>query len=159
VKLIAAAIVVSTIASPLSAQRIPPRTGTNPPNSSNAGAIRLLSSVGGAAVGILVGGVLGYHLIPHCTGCEDPGLEAIVYGSFIGSAIGAAFGASGPNFRSVCDRSTRFRRSLIGASAGAAAMFILGGGLSQHEASLILTPVGSIGGSLVGLGPCWKSIF
>ena len=118
-----------------------------------------MSSLGGAGLGVIAGGFLGYQLLPHCTGCEDPGLEAIIYGSFAGSAIGAAFGAAFPNLGSVCDFKGRIRRTLLGAGAGAAVMFILGGGLSQNESSLILVPAGAIGGSLAALGRCWKSSF
>jgi hypothetical protein len=155
---VAVAIASLLFAAPLEAQRIPPRSDGIPRDNPNAGAIRLVSSVGGAGLGIIAGGFLGYHLIPHCTGCEDPGLDAIVYGSFIGSAIGAAFGAARPDLYSVCPFKARFQRTLLGAGAGAAAMFILGGGLSQNESSLILVPVGSIGGSLASLGRCWKMI-
>jgi hypothetical protein len=145
------------VAFPVAAQRIPPRPDGVRNDNNNAGAIRLASSVGAAGLGIIAGGFLGYHLIPHCTGCEDPGLDAIVYGSFVGAAIGAAFGAARPNLHSVCPFRTRFQRTLIGAGVGAGAMFILGGGLSQNETSLILVPAGGIGGALAGLGRCWKS--
>ena len=157
-RLVAFAMGSLLVASPLDAQRIPPRTGGIPQSNPNAGAIRLVSSVGIAGLGIIAGGFLGYHLIPHCTGCEDPGLDAIVYGSFIGSAIGAAFGAARPDLYSVCPFRRRFQRTLLGASAGAAAMFILGGGLSKNESSLILVPAGSVGGALASLGRCWKMI-
>ena len=155
-RLVAALTLFLLVATPLAAQRIPPRTEAIRTNN-NAGAIRLVSSVGAAGLGIIAGGFLGYHLLPHCTGCEDPGLDAIVYGSFAGAAIGAAFGAARPNLESICDFKTRFRRTLLGAGAGAGAMFILGGGLSKNETSLFLVPAGGIGGSLAALGRCWKS--
>ena len=155
---VAVAIVSLLVAAPLDAQRIPPRTDGIPQDNPNAGAIRLISSVGVAGLGIIAGGFLGYHLIPHCTGCEDPGLDAIVYGSFIGSAIGAAFGAARPDLYSICPFKERLERTVIGAGVGAAAMFILGGGLSRNESSLILVPVGSVGGALASLGRCWKMI-
>jgi hypothetical protein len=155
VKLVAFAILLLLIPLPLGAQRIPPRPeGTARDN--NAGAIRLVSSVGAAGLGIVGGGLLGYHILPHCTGCEDPGLDSIIYGSFVGAAIGAAFGAARPDLRSVCRQfKARFQRTLIGAGAGAGAMFLVSG---RNETSLFLVPVGAIGGSLAGLGRCWKSI-
>lgn len=155
----AVAVAALVLAQPLAAQRVPPRTEGAPRANSNAGPIRLVSSLGGAGLGIIAGGFLGYQLLPHCTGCEDPGLEALVYGSFVGAAIGAAFGAANPNLGSACPFKTRFQRTLLGAGAGAAAMFIVGGGLSQNGSALILVPAGAIGGSLAALGRCWKSSF
>ena len=153
-RLVAFASLLLLIASPLGAQRIPPRS-QGVASDNNAGAIRLVSSVGAAGLGIVAGGFLGYHLLPHCNGCEDPGLDAIVYGSFVGAALGAAFGAARPNLRSVCQFKTRLQRTLIGAGAGAGGVFLLSG---LNETSLFLVPVGAIGGSLAGLGRCWKSI-
>ena len=152
------AVAVLLVSHPLAAQRISPRAEAARRDNSNAGAIRLASSVGAAGVGVIAGAFLGYHMLPHCTGCEDPGLEAIIYGSFVGATIGAALGAAGPNLGSVCRFRTRIRRTLLGAGAGAGAMFILGGGLSQSETSVFLVPVGAIGGSLASLGRCWKSL-
>ena len=118
------------------------------------GGARLAASLGGLVTGVFVGGAAGYRVLPHCTGCEDPGLNQMVYGAFVGGAIGAALGAAVPDLRSSCSFDERFARSLIGAGAGAAGAFFLGRGLS--ETALLVVPASSVAGALGSLGRCWK---
>src|SRR5687768_8951586 len=132
------------------------RLAASIPRNNNAGAARLGGAVGGLLVGTVVGGYAGYQILPHCGGCEDPGLEQMVYGAFIGQAAGAAIGAALPRLGSSCSRQQRLQRSAIGAAAGGLLGFLLGGGLDLSENSLILVPVGSVAGALGALGRCWK---
>jgi hypothetical protein len=67
----------------------------------NLSAYRFVSSTGIAFVGVLVGGIAGGQLPPHDCGCDDPGLDEVVYGALVGATIGAAIGAAYPNMRSV----------------------------------------------------------
>jgi hypothetical protein len=121
----------------------------------NAGAVRLFSAVGGAAVGTFVGGFLGYNALPRDCGCDDPGLDHLIYGAFAGIAVGSALSASFPDLQSVCDFKTRFRKSIIGSSVGSLAGFLLSG--KRSASALFVVPVSGIGGSLATLGKCWKS--
>ena len=124
-------------------------------NGLGVGGTRLFASVGGLALGMVAGGVIGYRILPHCGGCEDPGLEQLVYGALAGGAIGAAFGASLPDLDSVCTFQQRVTRSLIGAGGAAAGAVILSGGL--NEIHLLAVPAVSVAGALGALGRCWKS--
>jgi hypothetical protein len=120
-------------------------------------AIRLVTSVAGMAAGFFVGGVVGYALLPHdCGGCDDPGLDAIIYGAFVGIPVGAALGAAAPNLGSVCSFSERIGRTLLGAGAGGAVGFLVGM-VSTEGAILITVPIFSVGGALGSLGRCWKA--
>jgi hypothetical protein len=126
------------------------------PGNNNAGAARLGGAVGGLLIGTVVGGYAGYQVLPHCGGCEDPGLDQMVYGAFIGGAAGAAIGAALPRLGSSCSREKRLQRTTLGAAAGGLLGFLLGGGLDLSENSLILVPAGSVAGALGALGRCWK---
>jgi hypothetical protein len=117
------------------------------------GGARLAASVGGLVGGMFLGGAAGYRVLPHCNGCEDPGLDAMIYGAFVGGAIGAALGAAGPTLRSSCSFDERFARTIVGAGAGMAGAFLLGG---RSGTSLIIVPVSSVAGALGSLGRCWK---
>jgi hypothetical protein len=117
------------------------------------GGARLAASVGGLVAGMFVGGTAGYRMLPHCDGCEDPGLDQMIYGAFVGGAIGAALGAAAPTLRSSCSFDERFARSIVGAGAGMAGAFLLGG---RSGTSLIIVPVSSVAGALGSLGRCWK---
>ncbi len=121
--------------------------------------LRFFTSTGGAIVGLLAGAMVGEKLPHHNCGCDDPGLDEIIYGALVGATIGAAIGTALPNMRSVCSSNVRLGRSFIGAGIGASAGFILGGGLGKDGASVLSTPAGAIGGSLIGLGRCWRSHF
>lgn len=129
------------------------RVDAHTPGGLGVGASRLAASVGGLAAGIFVGGAAGYRILPHCTGCEDPGLDQMVYGAFIGGAIGAALGAAAPNLHSSCAFDERLARSIVGAGAGMAGAFFIGG---LSATSLIVVPVSSVAGALGSLGKCWK---
>lgn len=118
------------------------------------GGARLATAFGGLAAGIFVGGAAGYRVLPHCNGCEDPGLDQMIYGAFVGGAIGAALGAAAPDLRSLCSFDERFARSLIGAGAGMAGAFFLGRGL--NETALLVVPASGVVGALGSLGRCWK---
>ena len=153
------ALLAST--TPADAQRreatrfITPTVHADPGTTSrNAGATRLGASAGGLLAGAIVGGFVGYNVLPHTCNCDDPGLDQIIYGALAGGALGAAFGAAYPRLQSKCTLQERFRRSLIGAGIGAAAGLLLSG---RSEAILMLGPAGSVGGALVGLGHCWNS--
>ena len=155
-------VVLLLSSSPLAAQRvdsIDPRgvhrdTATTYRNLSG---LRFVSSTGGAFIGLLAGGLVGGQVPAHNCGCDDPGLDEVIYGALVGATIGAAIGTALPNMRSVCSTNARLGRSLIGAGIGAAAGFVLGGGLGKDGAALVLTPAGAIGGSLFALGQCWRS--
>jgi hypothetical protein len=144
-------------------RRVPPptelglRVSTAPDAGGNTPAARLLTAVSGALAGIVVGGTAGYRLLPHhdC-GCDDPGLDELVYGALVGSSIGAALGAAAPGLGSVCFFRERIGRTLLGAGAAGTFGFIVGGGLSKSGASLITVPIFSVGGALGSLGRCWK---
>jgi hypothetical protein len=147
------------ISTPVSAQRndpVGPRAGADTamrPHR-NPGGARLFTSVSGVVVGAVAGAVIGYRVLPHECGCDDPGLDAIVYGGLAGMTIGAALGAAAPNLGSVCSFETRLGRSLLGAVLFAGAAYVASG---EGEAILMAIPVGAVGGSLAALGRCWKS--
>lgn len=119
-------------------------------------AIRLATAIGGTFVGFVVGGTVGYRVLSHdCGGCDDPGLDAIIYGALVGTPIGAALGAAAPQLGSVCSFNQRIGRTLLGAVAGGAVGFVAGA--ITEGAVLITFPVFSIGGALGSLGRCWKA--
>jgi hypothetical protein len=121
----------------------------------NVGAIRFGSAVGGALLGAITGAYLGYNILPHDCGCDDPGLDALIWGGLGGITVGAAFGAAAANLGSQCDFGTRLKRTLLGAGlSGVAAYFVAGG--SANEGTVIAVPAAAIGGSLAALGRCWK---
>jgi hypothetical protein len=123
----------------------------------NTRAIRLLTAVGGTFVGFVVGATVGYRVLPHdCGGCDDPGLDAIIYGALVGIPVGAALGAAAPNLGSVCSFSQRVGRTLLGAGAGGAVGFLVGM-VSTEGAMLITFPTFSVAGALGSLGRCWKA--
>ena len=122
----------------------------------NSPGVRVFTTVGGVFAGALAGGVLGYKLLPHDCGCDDPGLDELIFGAFAGMAVGAALGASAPKLGSVCNFEERFARSLAGAALTAAAAYFVAGGAGSGG-TIIAVPAGAIGGSLGGLGRCWKS--
>ena len=118
------------------------------------GGPRLFASLGGVAVGALAGATIGYRVLPHDCNCDDPGLDALIYGGLAGMTIGAAFGAALPNLGSVCSFETRLGRSLLGAALFAGAAYAVAG---NGESVVMAVPVGAVGGSLAMLGRCWKS--
>lgn len=121
-------------------------------------AIRLATSTGGFMFGILLGGYSGWQLVVKQSEDSDkPQLDALVIGGAIGGAIGAGLGAAFLDLTSVCTFDKRLLRSLIGASAGASASFVAGGGLDRGGKSIFFVPVGAIAGSLVTMGRCWRS--
>ena len=143
----------------LQGQRVePPRARTDSTISPriNNGHHRFFGALGGSVLGAIGGGLLGYQILPHDCGCDDPGLDALIYGALAGSAIGASFGAAAPDLRSVCSFDRRFKRSLIGYSIAAGVSYVLAGGAGS-EGTIIAVPLGAIGGSLAALGECWKS--
>jgi hypothetical protein len=121
----------------------------------NATTARLFSSVGGAAAGAVVGGFIGYNAFSRDCGCDDPGLDNLIYGGLAGIAVGAALGAALPDMQSACDFKTRFTRSLVGSAIASSAAFLLSG--VRTSATIVVVPVASVGGSLGALGRCWKS--
>jgi hypothetical protein len=123
----------------------------------NVSGLRLISSAGGAFIGLFAGGFVGAQVPAHNCGCDDPGLEEVVYGALVGATIGAAIGTALPNMRSICSTNARFGKALLGAAIGASAGFVVGGGLGKDGTALLLTPAGAIGGSLFALGQCWRS--
>jgi len=129
-----------------------------PDPGSNTRAIRLLTATGGALVGIVAGGTAGYQLIPHhdC-GCDDPGLDELIWGAVVGSSIGAALGAAVPHLGSVCSFNERIKRTLIGGVAGGALGFAAGI-FSGSEAILFTVPAFSVGEALGSLGRCWNAV-
>ena len=98
--------------------------------------------------------MIGYRVLPHDCNCDDPGLDALIYGGLAGMTIGAAFGAALPNLGSVCSFETRLGRSLLGAALFAGAAYAVAG---NGESVVMAVPVGAVGGSLAMLGRCWKS--
>ncbi|HEX6573750.1 MAG TPA: hypothetical protein VF042_02175 [Gemmatimonadaceae bacterium] len=145
-------------ASALAAQETGPRirADTSIAPARNAGAIRFFGALGGSFVGTIGGAYLGYNILPHNCGCDDPGLDQLIWGGLAGSAIGAAIGASAANLGSQCDFPGRFKRSLLGASIGGIAAYFVAGG-SSNEGTVIAVPAVAIGGSLAALGRCWKA--
>jgi hypothetical protein len=122
----------------------------------NAWLIRLLTAAGGTAVGFVVGGTVGYQVGSHdCGGCDDPGLDAFIYGALVGIPVGAALGAAAPRLGSVCPFSERAGRALLGAFAGGAVGLVAG--FATEGAGGITIPVFSIAGALGSLGRCWKA--
>lgn len=129
---------------------------TAPDAGGNTRAIRLVTAAGGAAVGIVVGGVVGYRLLPHhdC-GCDDPGLAELVWGAAVGGSIGAALGAAAPHLDSVCSFKQRVGRTILGAGAGATLGFLVGS--FSGEGSLLGVPIFSVLGAVGSLGRCWNA--
>jgi hypothetical protein len=119
-------------------------------------AIRLVTAIGGTVVGFFAGGTVGYQLLSHdCGGCDDPGLDAFIYGVRVGVPVGAALGAAALDLGSVCSFGQRTGRALLGAVAGGAVGLVAG---AITEGAVVITfPVFSIGGALGSLGRCWKS--
>jgi len=117
-------------------------------------AARALGAAGGVFLGAIAGGFVGYNVLPHECGCDDPGLDALIYGGLAGMTVGAALGASLPDLHSVCSFEKRLGRSLAGAGIAAIGSFLLAG---NGESVIIAVPLGAIGGSLAGLGRCWNS--
>ena len=122
----------------------------------NPGVARAFMSVAGVTAGTFAGALVGYRILPHDCGCDDPGLDALIYGAFGGMVIGAALGASGPNLGSGCSFHKRFGRSLGGAALTAVAAYYVAGGRG-NEGTLLAVPIGAVGGSLAGLGSCWRA--
>ena len=118
--------------------------------------LRALTSLGGVFLGAIAGGYVGYNVLPHNCACDDPGLDELITGAFVGMAIGAAIGASAPDLGSVCSFDKRLMRSLAGAGLAAGAAYFLAGG-SSNEGTLIAVPAAAIGGSLAALGKCWRA--
>ena len=107
-------------------------------------------------VGFFVGATVGYQVLSHdCGGCDDPGLDAILYGALVGIPVGAALGAAAPRLGSVCSFGERTGRALLGAFAGGAVGLIAG--LATEGAAVVTIPVFSIAGALGSLGRCWKA--
>ena len=122
----------------------------------HGGGLRVLTALGGVFFGAIGGGYVGYNVLPHNCRCDDPGLDEMISGAFVGMAIGAAIGASGPDLGSVCSFERGLMRSLAGAGLAAGAAYLVAGG-SGNEGTLLAVPAGAIGGSLAALGRCWKS--
>jgi hypothetical protein len=122
----------------------------------NALPIRLLTAAGGTVVGFFVGATVGYQVLSHdCGGCDDPGLDAIIYGALVGIPVGAALGAAAPRLGSVCSFGERSGRALLGAVAGGAVGLLAGA--ATEGAVLITLPVFSLAGALGSLGRCWNA--
>ena len=153
------ALSVCLLSAPLEAQRderVGPRARADSsfiPRRAAVGA-RFLGSVGGVFLGAIAGGYVGYNVLPHECGCDDPGLDALIYGGLVGMTVGAALGTSLADLHSVCSFDTRFGRSLAGAGIAATLSYLLAG---KGESIIIAVPFGAIGGSLAGLGKCWNS--
>ena len=120
-------------------------------------AIRLAASTGGLMFGMLLGGYSGWQLHVEAEDSDKPQVDAIVIGGTIGGAIGAGLGAAFLDLSSVCTFDKRFVRSLVGASIGAGALFVAGGGLERGGKSVFYVPIGAIAGSLGTMGRCWRS--
>jgi hypothetical protein len=161
IRLIVAALLCMMISTtPLHAQRAPEasvafRNDTISQHPNSQGPKRFLGATAGAVLGIIFGAYAGYNVLPHNCGCDDPGLDEIVYGGLVGAAVGAAVGASAPDLHSACSFDARLGRSLIGSVGVAAASWFVAGG--ANGGAIIAVPVGAIGGSLAGLGRCWQS--
>jgi|SRR5687767_4389937 len=142
-------------------RRVPPPTalGLGVSTALDAGgntrAIRLVTATGGAAVGIVVGGVVGYRLPHHDCGCDDPGLAELVWGAAVGSSIGAAIGAAAPHLGSVCSFRQRVGRTFLGAGAGGTLGFLVGS--FSGDGSLLGVPIFGVLGAGGSLGRCWKA--
>jgi hypothetical protein len=112
--------------------------------------------------GMLLGGFAGHELKGEdCDrNCREFKAEGLLAGAAIGGVIGGALGAAFLNLRSVCSFDRRLLRTLAGSAVGASAVFAASGGLEKRKGhSAFFIPIGSIGGALGTLGPCWKSRF
>jgi hypothetical protein len=148
-----------SITGPASAQARAPdtfaRTDTVIAPKRNVGGIRFAGALGGAFVGAIGGAYLGYNILPRDCACDDPGLDALIWGGLGGITIGAAFGAAAANLGSQCDFGASLKRTLLGAGAGGIAAYFVAGGAS-NEGTVIAVPAAAIGGSLAALGKCWR---
>ena len=118
--------------------------------------IRLLTAAAGTFVGFFVGATVGYQVLSHdCGGCDDPGLDALIYGALVGMPVGAALGAAAPRLGSVCAFRERTGRALLGAFGGGAVGLVAG--FATEGAGIITIPVFSIAGALGSLGRCCKA--
>jgi hypothetical protein len=114
-----------------------------------------LRIVGGLA-GFIVGAYVGYHVADAMLGpcmCDDPGLEAAIFGIPIGGTVGAALGASLPE--SDCAFGSRFGRgtagAVLGTAAGIALTFASGG------VGVWLLPALTTAGAVAAVDHCRKS--
>jgi hypothetical protein len=111
------------------------------------------TAAGGAGwfLGAVAGGYVGYHVLSHdCGGCDDPGIDAIIQGGFVGGAIGAGLGAAAPILSSKCSFATRFGRSLLGSAAGSAIGLLF----RPSSSTLLAVPILSVSGAALAEWSC-----
>ena len=97
----------------------------------------------------LIGGSIGYAIMPHTSNGDDPGLLQFVHGALVGGAIGAGFGAAAPGLETECSFATRFGRSLLGSAAGASIGFLFRG-----DSKLLAVPILSVTGASLAEWRC-----
>lgn len=114
--------------------------------------VRGLSGIVGASLGAVVGGFIGYGLVPHGECGDDPGLCETIAGALVGSFAGLSIGAAMPRFASSCSFRSRFIRSLGGSSVGGVLGYAVGG--ARRDWLAAATPLGAIAGAAVGAHWC-----
>ena len=109
----------------------------------------LVGSIAGLFAGALVGAGVGP--LEDC-GCDDPGLNEVVTGAVIGSALGAALLAAAPRGPAACGYGARFFRGLLGSALGVAV-----GLRAEGNTSLVTVPLGALAGAALGAESCtWQ---
>lgn len=114
-----------------------------------------LRIVGGLAV-FAIGTYVGYHVADAILGpcmCDDPGLEAGIYGLTIGGTLGSALGASLP--AGDCSFDTRFARGAAGATLGTLAG--IGLTFATSGVGIWLLPAFTTIGAVAAVDRCRKS--
>ncbi|HEX2094494.1 MAG TPA: hypothetical protein VHG28_18965 [Longimicrobiaceae bacterium] len=140
---------------PLRVETGAPETPTalqaQPPSSPRGDRFLTRAATGGLGWlgGVFVGGVLGYGLLPRCTGCEDPGFEGLFLGAIAGSVIGTSALAAAPALGDGCRYGDRFGRAFLG-TLGGSALGLLAALVVNHPAALPVTT--SVAASAATLG-------
>lgn len=110
---------------------------------------RLGAGTAGAIIGAVVGAAVFARLLPDSPCGDDPGLCEAILGYSVGGAVGAAIGTATPVGTSPCPRDRRFRRALVGATAGV----VVGLGSGSMN-MLIFSPLVSVVGATAAITTC-----
>lgn len=119
------------------------------PDSQPAATRVVLRAVTGT-IGFFAGTYVGFLVADATLGpceCDDPGLDAVLYGFMLGGPAGAALGAAVPAIGGECSFATRFGRAIGGSMLGMA-VGVMAGMATNGPGFLILPLSTSVGAAL-----------
>jgi len=106
-------------------------------------------------LGFAAGTLIGYHIADKSLGpcmCDDPGLDAAIWGITIGGGAGAALGVAALRAGSSCGFGDRLARAIGGATLGT---FVgIGLGIATEGYGFLALPLTDTVGAMLAEGRC-----